>query len=444
MWVEPGGKKAGFFKDRKAYITDIPSGKANLSEPVGFADMKITTDYPKEWAQIFNEAWRAYRDGFYLENMHGYDWNAIKKKYEVLLPYVKNRLDLNYVIGEMISELQCGHSYISMGEYDRPKRIETGMLGAEISRDKSGFFRIEKIYKGETWSKELFSPLTEPGVDAQKGDYIVAIDGIPANSVNDLYSLLIGKVNVPTEISLSKTNDAKGARKVIITPIKGEYSLVHHQWILDNIEKVDKASGGKIGYIYIPDMGVEGLNEFARYFYPQLDKEGLIIDDRANGGGNVSPMILERLAREPYRVTMRRGSKQIGTVPDAVQVGPKVCLINKYSASDGDLFPWGFKALGLGKLIGTRTWGGIVGISGSLPFIDGTDLRVPFFTSYSMNGEWIIENHGVDPDIVIDNDPIKEWNGEDQQLNRAIEEVMKELKNRKPLPPVPAPREWGK
>ena len=177
----------------------------------------------------------------------------------------------------------------------------------------------------------------------------------------------------------------------------------------------------------------------------QLDKEGLIIDDRANGGGNVSPMILERLSREPYRLTMGRGTKRVGTIPDAVQVGPKVCLINKYSASDGDLFPWGFRALGLGKLIGTRTWGGIVGISGPLPYMDGTDIRVPFFTSYdAKTGQWIIENHGVDPDILIDNDPVKEWNGEDEQLNKAIEEVMKELQNRKPLPPVPAPRDFSK
>jgi len=231
---------------------------------------------------------------------------------------------------------------------------------------------------------------------------------------------------------------------VAILPLEEEYSLIHYQWVRKNIEKVDKASNGKIGYIYIPDMGVDGLNEFARYFYPQLDKEGLIIDDRANGGGNVSPMILERLAREPYRMTMYRGSSRNGTIPDAVQVGPKVCLINKYSASDGDLFPYGFRALGLGKLIGTRTWGGIVGISGSLPFIDGTDVRVPFFTSYSMDGEWIIENYGVDPDILIDNDPIREWNGEDQQLDRAIEEVMKELQNRKPVPKTPAPRIWNK
>ncbi|WP_449188765.1 S41 family peptidase [Tannerella forsythia] len=444
MWVEPGGKKAGFFKNKQLFVKDIPSGKIDLKDPVNFSDMKMTIDYAKEWAQIFDEAWRAFRDGFYLENMHGVDWKAMKKKYGVLLPYVKNRQDLTYLIGEMIGELNCGHAYVNTGETNRPQRIKTGLLGAEISRDKSGFFRLEKILPGESWSPALRSPLTEPGIEAQVGDFIVAIDGVPTNTVNDLYALLVGKAGVPTELSLNGKAQLNGARKVVIRPLEEEYSLYHYQWVKNNIEKVDKASGGKIGYIYIPDMGVDGLNEFAKYFYPQLDKEGLIIDDRANGGGNVSPMILERLAREPYRMTMRRGSTRNGTVPDAVLVGPKVCLINKYSASDGDLFPWGFRALKLGKLIGTRTWGGIVGITASLPFIDGTDVRVPFFTSYDMNGNWMVENEGVEPDILIDNDPVKEWNGEDEQLNRAIEEVMKELKNRKPLPKTPAPRVWNK
>ena len=444
MWVEPGGKKAGFFKNKQLFVKDIPSGKIDLKDPVNFSDMKITIDYAKEWAQIFDEAWRAFRDGFYLENMHGVDWKAMKKKYGVLLPYVKNRQDLTYLIGEMIGELNCGHAYVNTGETNRPQRIKTGLLGAEISRDKSGFFRLEKILPGESWSPALRSPLTEPGIEAQVGDFIVAIDGVPTNTVNDLYALLVGKADVPTELSINGKAQLNGARKVVIRPLEEEYSLYHYQWVKNNIEKVDKASGGKIGYIYIPDMGVDGLNEFAKYFYPQLDKEGLIIDDRANGGGNVSPMILERLAREPYRMTMRRGSTRNGTVPDAVLVGPKVCLINKYSASDGDLFPWGFRALKLGKLIGTRTWGGIVGITASLPFIDGTDVRVPFFTSYDMDGHWMVENEGVKPDILIDNDPVKEWNGEDEQLNRAIEEVMKELKNRKPLPKTPAPRVWNK
>lgn len=445
MSVDYNSKKALFYKNRQLYVANIPAAKTELKDAVNLSNMKIYTDYPQEWAQIFDEAWRVYRDGFYVENMHGVDWKAIKKKYEVLLPYVKNRLDLNYIIGEMIAELNCGHAYVNPGEADRADRINTGLLGAEISRDKSGFFRIEKILQGATWDKGLRSPLTEPGIDVKTGEFIVAIDGIAANSVKDMFSLLVGKAGVSTEISLNSKPQLAGARKIIISPIADESPLYQYEWVQNNLKKVEKASNGKIGYIYIPDMGPEGLNEFARYFYPQLDKEGLIIDDRANGGGNVSPMILERLSREPYRLTMRRGSNRIGTVPDAVQVGPKVCLINKYSASDGDLFPWGFRALGIGKLIGTRTWGGIVGISGSMPFIDGTDIRVPFFTSYdAKTGQWIIENHGVDPDIVVDNDPIKEWNGEDQQLDRAIEEVMKDLKNREPLKPAPAPRVWNK
>jgi tricorn protease len=446
MTVEPGRKKALFARGRnQLFAASIPSGKADLKEAVDLQHMKIATDYAREWEQVFNEAWRAFRDGFYVENMHGVDWQAMKEKYAVWLPYVKNRLDLNYVIGEMIGELNCGHAYITTGETERAERIRTGLLGAEVSRDESGFFRLEKILPGVAWDRSLRSPLTDPGIEARAGEFIVAVDGVPTNSVNDLYALLTGKANVPTELSLNGKPRLQGARKVVIRPLDNEYPLCHHQWVQDNIAKVDKASGGKIGYIYIPDMGVEGLVEFARYFYPQLDREGLIIDDRANGGGNVSPMILERLAREPYRMTMRRGSTHTGTVPDAVQTGPKVCLINKYSASDGDLFPWGFRALKLGKLIGTRTWGGIVGISGSLPFIDGTDLRVPFYTSYDVKtGDWIIENHGVDPDIYVDNDPVREWNGQDEQLDRAIEEVMKELKDRKPLPPTPAPRVWNK
>ncbi|MDH6312892.1 tricorn protease [Parabacteroides sp. PFB2-10] len=445
MSVAPGNKKALFSRGGQYYVMDIPAGKADLKESVDLSNMKIPVDYPQEWAQLFDEAWRAFRDGFYVENMHGVDWKAMKTKYAVLLPYVKTRLDLNYVIGELIGELNVGHSYVNPGETERAKRIPTGLLGAEISRDKSGFFRLEKILPGASWSKDLRSPLTEPGIDAKKGEFIISIDGVATNTVKDMYSLLVGKANVPTELMLNSQPQLAGARKVVISPLEEEYSLYHYNWIQENIRKVDEATNGKVGYVYIPDMGVEGLNEFSRYFYPQLDKEGLIIDDRANGGGNVSPMILERLAREPYRLTMRRGSSFIGTVPDAVQVGPKVCLVNKYSASDGDLFPWGFRALGLGKLIGTRTWGGIVGISGSLPYMDGTDIRVPFFTSYDpKTGEWIIENYGVNPDIIVDNDPIKEWNGEDQQLDRAIEEVMKELKNRQPLPGAPAPRVWNK
>lgn len=441
MSIDTGSKKALFFKGNNIYVTDIPDGKATLEDAVNLSDMVAPIDYPQEWAQIYDEAWRAYRDGFYLENMHGVDWKAMKEKYAVLLPYVKTRLDLNYVIGELIGELACGHAYVNPGKYPAPERIKMGLLGAELSKDKSGYYRIEKILPGATYRPELRSPFTEPGMNVKEGDYILAIDGIPTTTTQNVYSMLAGKAGVLTELTVNSSPSEVGARKVVVNPIDNEAPLYHYEWVQNNIKKVEKATNGRVGYIYIPDMGSEGLNEFARYYYPQLDKEALIIDDRANGGGNISPMVIERLLREPYRMTMYRGTTRVGTIPEGTQVGPKVLLINKYSASDGDLFPWSFKATKIGTVIGTRTWGGIVGISGSLPYMDGTDIRVPFFTNFdAKTGQWIVENHGVDPDILIDNDPIKEQMGEDEQLSKAIEVALEQLKDRKPLPGVPAPR----
>ncbi len=437
----PGAKKALFAKGRDMFVCDFPAPKVAFRDKVSFKNLVAPVDYTAEWAQIYDEVWRAFRDGFYLENMHGIDWKAIKEKYAVLLPYVKTRLDLNYVIGEMISEVACGHAYVNPGEMPKAERIPMGLLGAELKKDKSGYYKIGKIMPGAPYSAKLRSPLTEPGLNVVEGNYIVAIDGIPTNTVDNIYKLLIGKANVLTELSVNDKPSEDGARQIVVKPIDNEYPLEHYNWVQNNIKKVEQATGGRVGYIYIPDMNVDGLNEFARYFYPQLDKEALIIDDRENGGGNVSPMIIERLLRKTYRMTMYRNSSRTGTIPDATHHGPKVLLINKYSASDGDLFPWSFKANNLGTVIGTRTWGGIVGISGSLPYIDGTDVRVPFFTNYdAKTGQWIVENHGVDPDILIDNDPIKEQQGIDEQLNKAIEVIMEQLKERKPLPKTPAPR----
>ena len=402
-------------------------------------DVVAVIDYRQEWPQIFDEVWRAFRDGYYVENMHGRDWKAIKDKYSVLIPYVRTRLDLNYVIGEMISELASGHAYVSPGEYPKPERIKMGLLGAEISADK-GYYRIDRILAGAPYSEKLRSPLAESGLGVKAGQYITAIDGVSTKGVDNIYKLLIGKAGVLTELTVND-KPSEGGRKVVVKPTDDEYPLCHYEWVQNNIATVDKLSGGKVGYIYVPDMGPEGLSEFARYYYPQLDKEALIIDDRANGGGNVSPMLIERLKREVYRMTMRRNSSMTGTVPDGAHTGPKVLLINKYSASDGDLFPWSFKANNLGTVIGTRTWGGIVGISGPLPYVDGTDVRVPFFTNYdAATGEWIVENHGVDPDILLDNDPIQEEAGKDQQLEKAVQVALEQLKDRKPLPGVPAPR----
>ena len=340
---------------------------------------------------------------------------------------------MNYIIGEMISEVASGHCYVSPGEYPKAERIPMGLLGAELSRVEGGF-RIDKILEGATYRPELRSPLTEPGLGVKEGDVITAIDGVSLKDVDNIYKLLVGKADVLTELTVN-------GKKVVVKPIADEYPLYHYAWVMKNIRTVEKLSNGRVGYIYIPDMSQEGLSEWARYYYPQLDKEALIVDDRSNGGGNISPMIIERLQRKVYRMTMRRGSSLTGTIPEGTHTGPKVLLINKYSASDGDLFPWSFKANNLGTVIGTRTWGGIVGISGSLPYLDGTDVRVPFFTNYdAATGEWIVENHGVDPDILLDNDPLKEFAGIDEQLEKAVEVALEQLKDRKPLPGVPAPR----
>ncbi len=443
VMYRPGDKKAILSSKGKWTVVGFPAPKVGGGDLVDVDNMYATVDYSKEWPQVFDEVWRAFRDGYYLENMHGRDWKAIKDKYAVFLPYVKTRLDLNYVIGGMIAELASGHAYVSPGDYPKPERIPMGLLGAKLSKDKSGYYRIDHIYSGATYRSELRSPLTEPGMNISEGDYITAIDGKSLKGVDNIYKLLVGKADKLTELTVSKSA-SEGGRKVVVRPIGDEYPLEHYEWVQNNIKTVEEKSGGKVGYIYIPDMGAEGLNEFARYWYPQLDKEALIIDDRENGGGNISPMVIERLQREAYRLTMRRGSSMIGTVPEGTHTGPKVLLINKYSASDGDLFPWSFKANNLGTVIGTRTWGGIVGISGPLPYMDGTDVRVPFFTNYdAKTGQWIVENHGVDPDILLDNDPVKEYAGVDQQLLKAIEvalEQIKTTKSRKDLPGVPAPR----
>ncbi len=437
MMYRPGDKKAIFAKGRDIYVAAV-GPKVSLREKVNFGEMYATVDYAQEWPQVYDEVWRAFRDGFYVENMHGRDWKAVKEKYAVLLPYAKTRLDLNYIIGEMIAEVGCGHAYVNPGDYPKPERVNMGLLGAEISRDKSGYFRIDRILQGANYRPTLRSPLQEPGLGVAEGQLITAVDGVSTKSVSNIYELLVGKAGVLTELTVAFGKETK---KVVVKPIADEYPLYHYEWVQKNIRTVEEKSGGKVGYIYIPDMGVEGLSEFIRYYYPQLDKEALIIDDRANGGGNISPMVIERLQREVYRMTMYRNSTSNGTIPEGTHHGPKVLLVNKYSASDGDLFPWSFKANNLGTVIGTRSWGGIVGISGSLPYMDGTDVRVPFFTNYDVKtGDWIVENHGVDPDILLDNDPVLEAAGVDQQLLKAVEVALEQLKDRKPLPKTPAPR----
>ena len=431
-------KKTLVIKDNSYYVLGTPTAAVKLEKNVSLSDMKVWTNLKEEWSQIFYESWRQMRDFFYVENMHGVDWVGIKKKYEVFLPYINNRHDLNYIIGEMIGELSIGHSYVNGGDLPDVKRIPLGLLGAIVTKDASGYFKINDILEGANWSEKLRSPLTEPGININKNDYIIAIDGNDLRKTDNIYKYLVNKANKPVEITVNNKPESTGSKKFIIKPIEDEADLYYYRWVEHNIKKVSDATEGKVGYLHIPDMGVEGLNEFVKHFYPQLNKKALIVDDRGNGGGNVSPMILERLMRKVQRANMLRNSQIPTHTPQQMLMGPLVVLINQYSASDGDLFPYGFKKYGLGKVIGMRSWGGVVGIRGSLPFIDGASLNKPEFASYdAQTGEWIVEGHGVDPDINIDNDPYEEFMGKDAQLDKAIEEIVKSMKDYKEIAPIP-------
>ena len=436
--ITPDAKKMLVRSEGKYKVVNFGGGPARGGAAVPTDEIDMMIDHEAEWAQIYDESWRITRDNFYVENMHGVDWDHMRGKYGQMLPYVKHRDDLTYLIGELIGELNVGHAYVTSGESPAIKRIPTGLLGAQYSKDsRTGAFKIEKIWRGADWDETLRCPLRTPGVDAKVGEYIVEINGTPAKELLDPGQALIGKAGKTVSLKIASGASGKDARTVYVKPVADESALAYYEWVQNNIEKVDRLSGGEIGYIHIPDMSTEGLDMFTKLFYTQLDKKALIVDDRMNGGGNVSPMILERLQREVYRMNMyRNGGNR--TVPNETFYGPKVCLIDKYSSSDGDLFPYGFRQLGLGKLIGTRSWGGIVGISGSRQFVDGQDMRTPFFTSYSTDGEWIIEGHGVDPDIVVDINPFEDWLGKDAQLEKAVEYLKGELKNYKPLPGTPA------
>jgi tricorn protease len=319
------------------------------------------------------------------------------------------------------------------------ERIQTGLLGAQLQRDDATkYYKIAKILKGANWDRALHSPLTDIGLNVKEGEFIVAVNGQPANEMNNIYEALVNTVGKQVTLKINAEPKATGARTITVLPIADESKLYYYDWVQNNIKKVDEATGGKVGYLHIPDMQVPGLNEFAKYFYPQIKKKAIIIDVRGNGGGNVSPMIIERLRRELAMVGIARNGEP-SVDPSGTFNGPMVCLMNEFSASDGDLFPYRFKHYKLGPLIGKRSWGGVVGIRGTLPLLDGGFLNRPEFSRYDIEGKkWIIEGHGVDPDIVVDNDPAKEFAGTDEQLNKAIEVILQDLKTKeKTLPPIP-------
>jgi len=395
---------------------------------VSTKDLMVDRVPKQEWAQIFDEVWRRYRDFFYVRNMHGYDWKAIGNRYRALVPHVAHRSDLNYLLGEMVAELNVGHAYIQGGDYEIPDRPKVALPGARFELDpKAGRYRIAKIFKGENHEPKYRSPLAEVGVRVAVGDYVLAIDGTELKPNDNPYRLLRHKTD-PVTLTVNSKPTNQGARNVTYNPIASEQSLLYLDWVKGNLAKVTKATKGRVGYLHLPDMSDDGIYEFIKWFYPQLRKQGLIIDVRSNGGGNVSQWIIERLDTKLLGTRFGSTRDDATTYPDTVFFGHMVCLLNETSASDGDIFPYRFREAGLGPLIGKRSWGGVVGISSRGPLIDGGTVYVPLMGTNSPTGQWVIEGHGVDPDIEVENDPKAVIEGRDPQLERAIAEVMKRIK----------------
>jgi tricorn protease len=440
--ISADGKKMLISQESSYAIIDLPTAKIDAKDKLNLSEMKVKLDRHAEWKQIYDECWRQMRDFFYAPNMHGVDWPAMKKRYEVLLPYVNHRADLTYILGELIGELTTGHTYVGGGEMPRPERVPMGLLGAVVERDaKSGYYRIASILKGQNWDQRLRSPLTDIGVNAKEGDFIIAVDGKQTNQMVDIYEAFVNTVGKQVKLKLNAEPKEAGSHETVVIPTGNELPLYYYNWVQGNVDKVSKATSGKVGYVHVPDMGAPGLNEFVKYYYPQLRKEALIVDCRSNGGGNVSPQVIERLRREITMINIaRNGAPTID--PGGTVLGPKVLLIDEFSASDGDIVAYRFRQQKLGTIIGKRSWGGVVGIRGSLPLLDGGYLNRPEFSRYDIEGkEWIMEGVGVEPDIFVDNDPAKEFAGEDEQLNRAIQVIQEQMKTKpgKLAPPPPWP-----
>ncbi|MCX8038730.1 MAG: PDZ domain-containing protein [Candidatus Sumerlaeia bacterium] len=418
-------------------ITDPKPGEGRLN----LDGMEAYVDPPAEWGQIFDEAWRIERDYFYDPTMHGADWPAVREKYRKFLPHVGHRDDLNYLLAEMLGEMVVGHAYIT-GEGDMPRtpNVPVGLLGADFETSGS-FYRFKRIYSGENWNPDLRAPLTEPGVEVREGDWLLEVNGRPLRLPTNVFSLFEKTADRQTRLMVNSRPTSAGARTVTVVPVASDAALRHRAWIEDNRRKVHELSDGKVGYVYVPDTGTSGYAYFIRYFFAQLDRDAMVVDERFNGGGKAADFIIETLGRSLVCYwAMREGRPW--TTPNAFIAGPKVMLINEYAGSGGDLMPYYFRQQGLGKLVGKRTWGGLIGISSYPVLMDGGVITAPCFAVYSPEGKWIIENEGVEPDIEVEWTPKLFAQGRDPQLEKAVEVVLKELA-RRPVkratpPPYPA------
>ncbi len=438
------GKKLLFRSGKEWGLADA---KASLKPSEGKLDLSglvVKLDPRAEWKQIWADGLRITRDWFYDEKLHGYDWKTLAKRYGALVPFVTHRADIDFLFGEILGELEAGHTYVASGDEPKVARIEGGKLGADLIADPSGRYRITKIYAGENWHDDYRSPLTEPGVDVKEGDFLIAIDGAAVTTKDNPYSFLENKTGKQVILTVNSQPSAAGARQTTIRPVESELNLFYLDWVRSRMALTEKLSAGKIGYIHLPDTAQDGNRMLQKMFYGQANKQALVIDDRYNGGGFIPDRTIEYFARKTLAWWARRGIEGF-TTPGFANDGPKAMLINGYSSSGGDALPYFFKKHNLGTLIGTRTWGGLIGLSGNPAFVDGGTLNVPTFRIHDEKGNWIIENEGVSPDIEVIDLPEARMAGGDPSLEKAVAVLLEELKkNPPPAPKVPVPPDMTK
>jgi tricorn protease len=399
--------------------------------------MEVQVDPRAEFRQMYREAWRIMRDFFYDPNLHGADLKALMAAYQPFADNVMSRADLTYIFGDMFGEITAQHVYIYGGDRPEVRPVSCGLLGADY-RVEQGRYRIAKIYLGENWNPGLRAPLTEPGVNVREGEYLLAVNGRELKGSDEIYSFFQQTAGMSIELKVGADPSGKGARQVKVVPIASERSLRQRAWMEDNRRKVDALSKGKLAYVYLPDTWVGGHTYFDRYFFAQTDKQGAVIDERFNGGGWIADYIVEWLRKPMLAAAMTREGKDL-PVPLSI-FGPKVMLINEHAGSGGDALPWMFRRLGIGPLIGTRTWGGLIGIGGYPPLIDGGGVTAPRWGLYNPEtGQFDVENIGVAPDIVVEFDPAAWRQGRDPQLEKGVAVALEELQKH-PAPLIKRPK----
>ncbi len=447
--IARNGEKIGYRQGERWFIvalrpmpalgappTPAPSGPPTTGA-LATDTIEVRVDPRAEWRQMYREAWRIQREFFYDARLHGLDLAAAEKKYEPFLAGVSSRSDLNYLFAEMLGEVTVSHLGVGGGITPDVRRVQTGLLGAHFAID-GGRYRFARVYNGENWNPQLRAPLTQPGVNVKAGEYLLEVNGRPVTARDSVFSFFEGTVGKSVVLRVGPTAAAEGSRQVTVVPVASEQALRNYAWIEDNRRYVDKATGGRVAYVYMPDTSTGGYTNFNRYFYAQVGKEGLIVDERFNGGGNLATDIVEILKRPLMSmVATRDGENEVQ--PQGAIFGPKVMLINETAGSGGDAMPWYFRKAGAGPLIGTRTWGGLVGRAAGVPLMDGGFVGSPSSAVWDpVTSQWIAENTGVAPDIEVDLEPEAVRQGKDPQLDKAIEVVLAELA-KKPLPGVKRP-----